>query len=393
MITGLVIMVLLTAIGTYAINMTDIDQTLSGNLRASKQVFYLADAGTQHAKTFLNQNKGNWNTYGYATPQTLIPITKIANLGQYTVTIQNAGGGGRRIQATGTNTNHARAVIETLMRIGPFNPGDAITVGGNLTISGNPMVTGTNGGVHANGNLSVSGNPTISADATSSGTFRASGSRNIGGIGAGAQPLITIPAVNPADFFGSKDYLLAADGKIYDRNGVVQPMTGNKWNGWDFSSPKWTLSGNTTINSTLYIEGDCVISGNPGGASNPWIATIISTRSIEISGNPVIRPPSPTDPGALYRTGTENLLFVAGGDIKINGNPQQSMQGIIAAHEQISVSGNPSLTGFIIAEDAENNRSTVQESNLNGNMTVTYNGNMANPFPGDVQIMAWQLGS
>jgi hypothetical protein len=390
---GLVIMVLLTAIGTYAINMTDIDQTLSGNLKASKQVFYLADAGTQHAKTFLNQNKDNWTIYGYATPQTLIPTTEMANFGQYTVTIQNAGGGGRRIRATGTNANNASAVIETLMRLGPFSPGNAITVNGDLIISGNPTVTGLNGGVHANSTLSISGNPTISGNATASGTYSASGSPNIGGIAAGGQPLVTIPAVNPADFFGASDYRLGADGNIYDKNGAMQLKIGNKWNGWDYSASKWTLSGNSTIDATLYIEGDCVVSGNPGSSSNPWKTTLICTQSIEISGNPVMRPPTPTDPGALFRTGTENLLFVAGGDIKINGNPQQSLQGILAAHEQVSISGNPSLTGFIIAEDAANNSSTVVENRISGNMTVNYNGNVPNPFPGDVQIIAWQLGS
>ena len=50
LITGLVIMVLLTAIGTYAINMTEIDQTLSRNLKASKQAFYLADAGLERGR-------------------------------------------------------------------------------------------------------------------------------------------------------------------------------------------------------------------------------------------------------------------------------------------------------------------------------------------------------
>ena len=50
LITGLVILVLLTAIGTYAINLTQIDQTLSANLKASKQAFYLADAGIEWGK-------------------------------------------------------------------------------------------------------------------------------------------------------------------------------------------------------------------------------------------------------------------------------------------------------------------------------------------------------
>jgi Tfp pilus assembly protein PilX len=47
LITGLVILVLLTAIGTYAINMTEIEEMLSGNLKASKQALYLADAGIE----------------------------------------------------------------------------------------------------------------------------------------------------------------------------------------------------------------------------------------------------------------------------------------------------------------------------------------------------------
>ncbi len=50
LVTGLVIMVLLTAIGTYAINMTEIDQTLSTNLKASKQAFYLAEAGIEQGR-------------------------------------------------------------------------------------------------------------------------------------------------------------------------------------------------------------------------------------------------------------------------------------------------------------------------------------------------------
>src|SRR5215510_15823210 len=47
LMTGLVILVLLTAIGTYAINMTEIDQSLAANLKSSKQAFYLSDAGIE----------------------------------------------------------------------------------------------------------------------------------------------------------------------------------------------------------------------------------------------------------------------------------------------------------------------------------------------------------
>jgi Tfp pilus assembly protein PilX len=56
LVTGLVIMVLLTAIGTYAIHMTEIEETLAGNLKASKQAFYLADAGLEWGRQQVRAN-------------------------------------------------------------------------------------------------------------------------------------------------------------------------------------------------------------------------------------------------------------------------------------------------------------------------------------------------
>jgi Tfp pilus assembly protein PilX len=56
LITGLVIMVLLTAMGTYAIHITEIEETLAGNLKASKQAFYLADAGLEWGRQQVRAN-------------------------------------------------------------------------------------------------------------------------------------------------------------------------------------------------------------------------------------------------------------------------------------------------------------------------------------------------
>ena len=56
LVAGLVIMVLLTAIGTYAIHVTEIDETIAGNLKASKQAFYLADAGLQWGKAHVRNS-------------------------------------------------------------------------------------------------------------------------------------------------------------------------------------------------------------------------------------------------------------------------------------------------------------------------------------------------
>jgi len=390
LVVGLMLIVVLMLLGTTAVMTSTTVMKISSNYKQNEQVFYLADAGIQHARVFLNQNQSNWDSYAYATAQTLIASTQLANIGTYTVTIQDGGGGSRRVSSTGNTSSNARAVVEALMRLGPYTPGSAITVGGDLTVSGNPTVSGTNGGVHANGDLSISGSPNITADATASGTYSASGNPTVGGTAAGGQSTETIPTVNPADFFSQRDFRLASDGKVYNSAGIEQPMPGNKWNNWDFSGGKWTLSGNSTVNGTFYIEGNTVISGNPGDSEDPWIASLIATGDIEISGNPVVRPPNQSDPGGLFRDGTENLLFVAGRDLKINGNPQQGFQGIMAAHEQISASGNPTLNGFIIAEDAEAISGTVTGNSIGGNMNITYNGGMGNPFPGDVEMRTWQ---
>src|SRR5712692_5099535 len=112
LITALLILMSLTAIGVFAINATMANQDIAANLKASKQEFYLAEAGLQHAQWFLAKNITNWSTYAYATAQTLISCSRLSLkqdnapqiadcgttpsatdtvIGTYTVTIQNAG--------------------------------------------------------------------------------------------------------------------------------------------------------------------------------------------------------------------------------------------------------------------------------------------------------------
>jgi hypothetical protein len=81
LITGLVIMVLLTAIGTYAINMTEIEETLAANLKASKQAFYAADAGIEWGRQQISAS--------LALPPVPATATQSLNAGNYTVTFPN----------------------------------------------------------------------------------------------------------------------------------------------------------------------------------------------------------------------------------------------------------------------------------------------------------------
>ena len=119
LITGLLILMGLTTIGLFATNTTIVHQDISANLKESKQGFYLAEAGLQHARLFLIQHRDNWSSYASATATPLIAATQLFNLGTYTVTVQDAGGGGLRVRSTGNTPGQANVVIEALLRQNP----------------------------------------------------------------------------------------------------------------------------------------------------------------------------------------------------------------------------------------------------------------------------------
>src|SRR6266446_4022781 len=140
LVTGLILLMGLTAIGVFAINAAIVHQDISTNLKASKQGFYLADAGIQHASRFLAKNSSQWPTYAYTTaqPLALTPPASLSDIGTYTVTIQNAGGAGggsRRVQSTGTSSSQGQAVIEALFGNNPSYPG-AFYSQGKIAVQG-----------------------------------------------------------------------------------------------------------------------------------------------------------------------------------------------------------------------------------------------------------------
>ncbi|MCP3980191.1 MAG: hypothetical protein GY716_12875 [bacterium] len=192
--------------------------------------------------------------------------------------------------------------------------------------------------------------------------------------------------------------------------------------------------GSDTIYSPLYgavvfVYGNVMFSGNPGksgsidfncsgaaGCSSSsnlpndlWRVSVIATGDIQVSGQANLGPASP-DEDFYY-------LLVAGRDITLNGNPQEDssgcpsncgsplpssiadMAGIYAAHEQIQISGNPNLFGFMIAEDATDCSDTVDAqgkgiSTINGNPKIFRDCNHPpNPWEtggAGVELLSWQ---
>lgn len=411
LLASVLLISLITGAGLTAMAMTSVSLNIANNLLPSKQAFYLAEAGIQHGKSFLGQNRNNWTTYASAQAQTLLPYTLLASTGGYSVTVQDGGGGSLLINSTGTGAGNAQVVIASLVTPAFYTPHFAITTGKNLTINVDASIVGSSGGVHANGNLVLVNSPIIYGDATASGSYTAAGSPTIGGLAGGAKDLDGIPPITPTDFYSARDYLLASDGKVYDKNGVAQTMKQGDWNNWQYASGVWTLSGNKgTINGTLYVQGAVNITATFStgqGVPPPWITSIIATGSITVSSKNInVRNPTPAD-GTLYLPMTKDILFLAGGDLKItaptNGN-YQMFQGMLLAHEQFNVTGysTTTITGPIVAEDGATQSTVVTGDNFftysNSYLdtpTIVYDGTVNNgtiqAVDGSVKIMTWQV--
>ncbi len=366
------------------------------------QAYYIAEAGmTQGCSTLKNGVKGSGDNLGNfvmgpdGEPNTdddgVLSFGPNVDFGAGSFNVRiadNDDGDGDNFSdnddilmftSTGVVGNVERTINVTLTAL-PFVPNFAIISDGDFEISGNPTIAGDNGTVFTNNDLTISGSPDISQDALAGGNVNISGHPTIGGTILSDSFTIPIPPVDPQFYRGNADYELRSDGVVFNVSAGTLTYP-SEFNGWELHGSEWRLSGNTGYDGTYYIEGDAKVSGSPGSEANPWQVTIIATGSIEISGNPNMQPKTP------------DLLFVAGRDIKISGNPNTSYEGVILAHEQIRISGNPSIEGAIIAEDAGNISSSVTENKISGNATITYNGGLLPPlskiYTGQLGVLSW----
>jgi Tfp pilus assembly protein PilX len=424
LLASVLLVVLITGAGMASVMTTSVNQNASKNVLTSKQAFYVAEAGLQHAKTFLTQNQSNWTTYASASAQTLLPYTSLASTGGYRVTVQDGGGDSLLIRSTGTASGNAQTVVQSLAtRINTaYTPRYAFMTGKDIAMNVNASIQGTSGGVHANGELYIENRPTINTDATASGLYRITyGTPTVGGASGGGTPLEPIPAIRPADFAAYHDYKLASDGNIYDSTGKFAYSgtgCGASCVATFATSGGWTISGSDSPfpAGTIFVVGDLTIKGDFGKSVS--IITAIATGSITVSAKNInMRPPTSTDTftsPAAYHPETKDILLLAGGDIKISPSKNgtaQTFKGLIAAHEQIAVQGYSTTTinGALVAEDAATSSRVVEGDDYlgycsctatTGAMKITYNGaaDISNPTlqggtggTGTVQLMTWQV--
>lgn len=249
----------------------------------------------------------------------------------------------------------------------------AIVSNDSLVINGNPSIEGSHGSVHTNQHLTVTGSPFIAENATASGEYAYTGSPDIGGIAGGGRPNLPIPPIRASDYKAGADFILGKDGIVTDLTDKANPKQCNASSsksaceatyGWVFTSPGWKITANSAVDGTFYVEGDATISGNPGSVKIPVKLSIFAEGNIEITGNPNLIPDSP------------ELLFVTDLDLRIAGTLTMpiTIEGQILVHEQMFISGNPKLSGQILVENASTLSTLVEDTQISGNPTITYNG-------------------
>ncbi|MCH8156837.1 MAG: hypothetical protein IID18_03635, partial [Nitrospinae bacterium] len=227
-----------------------------------------------------------------------------------------------------------------------------------------------------------------------------------------------VPIVTPSDYESYASYLLNADGTITDQSdGKVYSYASSNWTSSGgstgdgnaaFGDIKYVTTGNANIKSWKF-QGTNIADGmyyakmdastwsastwkgniNIFQVPDPWTVTLLADGWIDFQSNGTIVNFESAD--AAHTDDIDSLLFIAGTDLKFSGTPANTIQGIIACGEQIDVSSNVTLSGYMVASDASSDDDKVTANQISGNMTITYNGNVTAPFLSNkVIVLSWQ---
>ena len=201
------------------------------------------------------------------------------------------------------------------------------------------------------------------------GTVTASGLYTGNPVGTGGAPELPVPEIQASDYLAYADVILTSDGTMTNQAGTEELCPAAPCNNWDFAGSVWSFGTQAPTDGTYYVEGAVEITGSPGSSEDPVLMSIIAEGSIDISGSPAVTPHTP------------DLLFVTDGDLKISGNivtgDPATAEGQMLVHEQVQLSGTPSLAWQLIVENATSVDLLVTDNAIvSGNVTITYDGDL-----------------
>ena len=376
----LIVMILITVLGTAALN-TASDQQMAGRaVRESAKTFYAAQAG-------LHQIVADWPTARYDTlmqttgDSLMLGPVSVENGSSYTAVLRRVDGYSDPmlysvvVRGRSPGGSYGQKMLRTMLRMSVESTPEGVFFGADLDISGAPTITGSCADVHTNGDLSVP-----SDDVIIDGAVSASGSKQGDGVihdsggnpvdpEEGAAPQV-IPYYDPLDYCGEADYTM--------RNGWVIPAAspgdsadaGNNeelgWV-WDSGDNVYEYKDDTgTYSGTMCAYGGVKIGNSPGSSGSPMPLTILAQGHVEISGDPFI--------DADHSGG---VLIIAEGDLKLSGSPglSENFDGLVFGGAQCQISGNPQIRGTFICygnSDPPGAKDVLSESSINGSPEITF---------------------
>ena len=262
-----------------------------------------------------------------------------------------------------------------------YAPDSAIVTGGALKMWGSSTVEGDQGIIYATGQVDISGcsgDPAVSQGIYTPGIIL--GDEKVGGAGAheGASAP-EVPSVNPSEYFDLADFDLWENGEVYSKVDGAWVLLGTADGstavaGWkyDIGTKTWSNSGEPD-SGTVYVQnGNVELTGNIGGSDKAWVGTLLvnGTGTADGTGNVTLAGTGNT----IMTPDSGGIAVMTMGNISGSGNMTVD-NGLVAAHEQITISGNMDVTGSLLAESYTYGAYGLAVTGF-GSAKVTYNGGL-----------------
>jgi Tfp pilus assembly protein PilX len=332
LVTVLFVLIILLAIGTLFISISNYEARVSNNFRNSTKAFYLAESGLEKAIWSLNQTQstyaGETNTLLEGGKFTTTIINDPSNPNNRIITSTGYFPAGviypakRTVQVTATaNSSDQSVAFHYAVQIGDLG----LSMSSNSTINGN---------VYSNGNITGSSNSQINGDAYAVGTI------------SSPRPVIS--------------------GTTHP-NSQIQPLPTIDTGFWETqaninSNP---YVGDMTINSNGSTLGPKEIQGNLTLNSG---SSLIVTGPIYVTGNFVMNSNSNVSLSQTF--GSKGTVIIVDGSILINSNTTISTTTANPKGYIMFVSTNTSSS----ANEIQSNAAGGIFYSLNGGIQIASNG-------------------
>jgi hypothetical protein len=270
-------------------------------------------------------------------------------------------------------------------------------------LQGDPEFTGPFANIHSNSDILIEGSPDVSGTVSATGTVTIHGNPSIGAEISGAAR-VDIPHVYPPAYRDYATIVFTPDCIVEQADGtaITDLSNGGTWNGWTCEvGERWVMSGNVPgelYEAFYYVEGNISLEGNPNGI---WYGTFVAEGYISVSGTADYRPWGSKAGNNTGDHSANEVLFLAGNDLMVVGTPAQDLNGILAAHMEVHLSGNPTVAGSIVAENGLHGAGQevttgqavvdlVVENEFEGSMVMDASGTAIIGGGNPVKVSAWR---